>query len=207
MVTKTPYRLIHVFIIGAFCIGGLAACNSDDYRETDRKSSDSSSATNSAVSSADSTTSKDTASAKTGMAKTATKKKGHASVMMPTSNDASGSKTMMVKDKDGVYSNVQVMPEFPGGQDALSNYVNNHVEYPQQAIDDNTTGIVKISFVVDENGKITDAHIINGVKAGSGLDQEALRVVNGMPAWTPGKVKGKNVKTRLELPINFQFEA
>jgi len=126
--------------------------------------------------------------------------------MMPAGSNDASAKTEMVKDKEGVYSNVQVMPEFPGGQKALANYVNNHVEYPQQAIDDNTTGTVKVSFVVDENGKITSAHLINGSKVGKGLDEEALKVVNGMPSWKPGKVKGKNVKTRLELPISFQFD-
>ena len=113
----------------------------------------------------------------------------------------------MVKDKEGVYNKAQVMPQFPGGQNALATYVNNHVEYPQQAIDNNTTGTVMVSFVVDEKGKVTDAHVIGNQLAKDGLNLEAVRVVNNMPDWKPGKVKGKNVKTRLELPINFQLEA
>jgi TonB family protein len=131
-------------------------------------------------------------------------KKGKTSIMMPM-----GNKEKMMMDKEGVYNNAEVMPEFPGGQDALANYVNNHIEYPQQAIDRNTTGTVKVSFVVDEKGKVTKAQLMNanGEKVGNGLDEEALRVVNTMPAWKPGKVKGKTVKTRLELPITFQFEA
>jgi TonB family protein len=113
----------------------------------------------------------------------------------------------MVKDKEGVYNKAQVMPQFPGGQHALATYVNNHVEYPQQAIDNNTTGTVMVSFVVDEKGRVKDAHVIGNQMPKDGLDQEAIRVVNNIPDWRPGKVRGKNVKTRLELPINFQLEA
>jgi TonB family protein len=113
----------------------------------------------------------------------------------------------MVMDKEGVYNKAQVMPQFPGGQDALADYVNNHVEYPQQAIDNNTTGTVMVSFVVDEKGKVENAHVIGKQAPKDGLDKEALRVVNNMPDWKPGKVRGRNVKTRLELPINFQLEA
>ena len=184
-------------MITAVSIFGLVACNSDDYNKNGDKSASDSSTVN---------TPKDTMSTAATTPKAA-KRKGHASIIMSAAgNDVTG-KTVMVKDKEGVYSNVQVMPEFPGGQNALADYVNNHVEYPQQAIDDNTTGTVKVSFVVDENGKITNAHLINAGKVNNGLEQEALRVVNTMPAWKPGQVKGKNVKTRLELPISFQFEA
>src|SRR4029077_10888004 len=131
-----------------------------------------------------------------------TKRTGKALVTMPVS-----SKDKMIKDKDGVYNHAEVMPEFPGGQDALANYVENNLNYPQQAIDDNTMGTVRISFVVDKDGKVTDPRIINDKKIGNGLDEEALKVVNQMPTWKPGKVKGKNVKTRLELPITFQLSA
>jgi len=58
-----------------------------------------------------------------------------------------------------------------------------------------------------KKGKVINAHLMGNEKVGNGLDEEALRVVNNMPAWKPGKVKGKNVKTRLELPISFQLEA
>jgi len=140
---------------------------------------------------------------------TPAKKKGKASVNMTANAGTEGTATnvKIVKDKEGVYNRATVMPEFPGGQDALATYVNNHVEYPQQAIEDNTAGVVRVSFVVDEQGKVKNAKVIGGQKAGDGLDEEALRVVNNMPAWKPGKVKGRNVKTRLELPINFQLEA
>ena len=200
-------KLVTLCLITACSIGGLVACNSSDYRSSD-SSNASDSASNSSAVKTDAAAAGDTTAA-VGTAKAA-HKKGRATIMMPAGNsDAAGNKDMIVKDKEGVYSKVQVMPEFPGGQTALADYVNNHVEYPQQAIDENTTGTVKVSFVVDEQGRISQARLINdqGSKLGHGLDEEALRVVNNMPSWKPGKVKGKNVKTRLELPINFQFES
>lgn len=110
-----------------------------------------------------------------------------------------------VSDKNGVYTYTDVAPAFPGGQSAIEDYINNHIEYPQAALDDNVEGRSGVSFVVDENGKITDVHTI-GTKIGSGLDEEAERVVASMPKWTPGTVKGKPVKTRMTLPIVFQIE-
>ena len=202
----TNNKLTSSFVIAAFALGGLVACNSDDY-----KSSDDSTARDSGVgmtSPKDPVTGeaaplKDTAAtAKTDHSSTVAKRKGKWSIKMPAGSNTE----KIVKDKEGVYNYAEAMPEFPGGQNALDNYVNNHVEYPQQAIDDNTAGTIRVSFVVDEKGNITRAHII-GNKLGNGLDEQALKVVSNMPTWKPGKVNGKNVKTRLELPIAFQVEA
>lgn len=196
------HKLTSVCLITGLGVFGMIACNNGDYQSS-RDSSDSSSLTAGGGKAADSAA-MDTANAAAAKTAKAVHKKGKTSIMMPVS-----SKEKMMMDKEGVYNNAEVMPEFPGGQDALANYVNNHIEYPQQAIDRNTTGTVKVSFVVDEKGKVTKAQLMNdkGEKVGNGLDEEALRVVNTMPAWKPGKVKGKTVKTRLELPITFQFEA
>ncbi len=110
----------------------------------------------------------------------------------------------MDMDNEGNYSNVEVTPAYPGGQKALENFFDHNVEYPQKAADNNTEGVINVSFVVDENGKISSSKIM-GKRVGDGLEEEALRVVNKMPSWTPGKVKGKNVKTRLTLPVRFQL--
>ena len=115
-------------------------------------------------------------------------------------------KTSSIKpDKDGIYEMTDVTPAYPGGQAALEDYVNNNIEYQQPAIDNATEGTVDVQFVVDENGRVGNAEII-GKQLGSGLDDEAVRVISNMPKWTPGKVKGKNVKTRLVLPITFKIE-
>ncbi|MEO6453741.1 MAG: energy transducer TonB [Ginsengibacter sp.] len=108
-------------------------------------------------------------------------------------------------DKAGVYDFSEVMPAFKSGSSDIEDYINDHIEYPQPAIDDSKEGKVIVNFVVDENGKITNAHTTGG-KLGEGLDEEAVRVVSGMPAWTPGKVKGKPVKVSMSLPISFKIE-
>jgi protein TonB len=127
-------------------------------------------------------------------------RKGKAMVLPSTASN-----NKMVKDKNGIYLNPQTMPEYPGGHSALAAYVENHLDYPQKALDDNKEGTVSVSFVIDENGKVVDAQV-NGNKLGDGLDEEALTVIKNMPNWKPGTVKGKNVKTRLDLPIKFQVE-
>ncbi|HWB92828.1 MAG TPA: energy transducer TonB, partial [Puia sp.] len=77
----------------------------------------------------------------------------------------------------------------------------------QKAIDDDVSGVVHVSFIIDETGHVTKAKVMDAAKPADGLDEEALRVVRNMPSWTPGKVKGKNVKTRMELPISFVLES
>jgi protein TonB len=203
MVNTSSNKLTKFFIMAALSVGTLAACKdsaSDD--NTNRNpvvTGDSAAAVNGT-----SGYGKDKAPASA-----TAKKKGKASIGTSESSATAATKgtgEKMVVDKEGVYNKATVMPEFPGGEQALSTYVNNHVEYPQQAIEYNTAGTVRVSFVVDEKGKVQQAKVVSG-QVGNGLDQEALRVVNNMPAWKPGKVKGHNVKTRLELPINFQLEA
>jgi protein TonB len=133
----------------------------------------------------------------TKMSATKKVKKGKASIAMA----APGTKIM--KDKSGIYTQPEKMPEYPGGESALSQYVENHLDYPQQALNDNKEGTVRVSFIVDENGKVSNPMVV-GNKVGDGLDEEAIRVINSMPNWKPGMVKGKTVKTRLDLPITFQ---
>jgi protein TonB len=138
----------------------------------------------------------------TKMASTKKAKKGKAMI----APSASKEKSAMAKDKDGVYMNPQTMPEYPGGETALSQYMENTLDYPQHALDDNKEGTVRVSFVIDENGNVT-APVVVGNKLGDGLDEEAIDLIKKMPKWKPGTVKGKNVKTRLDLPINFQIAA
>jgi len=111
------------------------------------------------------------------------------------------------RDKDGVYNKVETMPTYPGGEAALQTFVENHVNYPQQAVDQNAEGTVRVSFIVDEKGNVVKPSVISGVTGNTALDEEALRVVQQMPKWKPGMVKGKTVKTRLSLPITFQLES
>jgi periplasmic protein TonB len=128
-------------------------------------------------------------------------KKGKASADLASP----GEKIKIHKDKDGIYTQPQSMPEYPGGESALSQYIESTLEYPQLALDYNKVGTVRVSFVVDENGNVQDPMVL-GNKLGDGLDEEALAMVKKMPKWKPGSVKGKNVKTRVSLPIRFQID-
>lgn len=129
----------------------------------------------------------------------AVKKKGKAKVIV---NKQNGMK--VEKGKDGIYTNAEVMPEFPGGEQALSKYIENNIDYPQDAIDVNKEGTVRVSFVIDEKGNVVKP-ATEGTALGDGLDEEAVKVINQLPAWKPGTVKGRPVKTRLMLPITFQL--
>jgi periplasmic protein TonB len=108
-------------------------------------------------------------------------------------------------DNTGVYEFSEVRASYVGGQTALENYIVNEVEYPQDAMENNTQGTVNVQFTVDENGRISNAHVI-GDKLGNGLDEEAVRVVNALPKWQAGTVRGKAVKSKVTLPITFRIE-
>lgn len=111
---------------------------------------------------------------------------------------------VMETDKEGIYSSSEILPSYPGGENALADYFSRNIEYPEAASSEGIEGTVAISFVVDENGRYSSP-TISSPRLGYGLEEEALRVFNKMPAWTPGRIKGKNVKTRYTLPINFQL--
>ena len=102
---------------------------------------------------------------------------------------------------DKVFMEVEIMPEFPGGDEALRNFIASNVKYPAEAQKNGIQGKVFINFVVTKTGNVTNAKVVRGVDAS--LDQEAIRVVNLLPTWTPGKQKGENVSVSYTLPINF----
>jgi TonB family protein len=132
----------------------------------------------------------------------ATKRKGKATVSIKA-DDAT---VKMQKDKLGYYNRAEVIPAYPGGQSSLENYITDNIEYPQQAIDNNTEGTVYVQFGVDENGNVSNVSTV-GQKVGNGLEEEAIRVVSKMPKWTAGQIKGKNVKTWRTLPIVYKLES
>ena len=139
---------------------------------------------------------------KAGMAKPNPAKKGmkgKATITAPVKGIGA-----MKMDNTGVYNNVEYIPSFPGGNKGLQKYFDNNLKYPEDATNDGVDGTVKISFIVDENGSLTSPQIM-GDKLGYGLDEEALRVVKQMPTWNPGKLNGKNVKTRYTLPVKYQL--
>lgn len=100
----------------------------------------------------------------------------------------------------GVY--VDEMPQYPGGQNALMEYLFKSVVVPEKAKQKNISGTVYINFIVSSKGKILFPYVIRGI--GYGCDEEALRVIKKMPAWKPGKLKGKPVLVRYSLPVKFR---
>jgi protein TonB len=108
------------------------------------------------------------------------------------------------KSKDGVYTEVEEMPEYPGGINALMSEIASAINYPDEAKKNGIQGKVFVSFVVDEQGKVTNAKIERGVNPA--LDAESLRVVNNLKTWKPGKEKGKAVKVAYTIPINYALD-
>ncbi|MEZ4755710.1 MAG: energy transducer TonB [Flavobacteriales bacterium] len=97
------------------------------------------------------------------------------------------------------------MPEFPGGKEALFAYIGKNLKYPEQAQEEGIEGVVYVTFVVETDGKITGVQVLRGI--GGGCNEEAVRVVSGMPNWTPGMQRGKPVRVKYNLPIRYRLTA
>ena len=102
-----------------------------------------------------------------------------------------------------IFMVVEEMPEFPGGQAALMSFIAKSIKYPVVAQENGIQGRVTCSFVVNKDGSIVDAEVIRGIDPS--LDKEALRVINTMPKWKPGKQRGKPVRVKFTVPINFRL--
>ncbi len=98
---------------------------------------------------------------------------------------------------------VEDMPEYPGGEGAMYKWLGKNIKYPQVAKENGIEGKVFVRFIVDQSGKVRDASVVRGI--GGGCDEEALRVVNMMPDWKPGKQRGKPVRVQFTIPIHFQL--
>lgn len=107
-------------------------------------------------------------------------------------------------DEDEVFIVVEEDPEFPGGLQALSQFIADNIKYPQLAKENNITGRVFVSFVVEKDGRVGQVKILRDI--GGGCGNEAVRVVKLMPKWKPGKQRGKPVRTQFNLPVNFELQ-
>ena len=99
---------------------------------------------------------------------------------------------------------VEQMPLFPGGTNALQAYLEENVKYPNDCKEVCVQGRVVISFFVEKDGSISDAKVVKSVYPS--LDEEALRVVSGMPKWCPGKLNGQSVRIKYTIPVNFRLK-
>ena len=98
---------------------------------------------------------------------------------------------------------VEEMPQFPGGNEAMIKFIAENLIYPKTAMDKGEQGRVILSFVIDKRGKVGDVKLIRSVSPE--LDAEAIRVIQAMPDWIPGKQKGKAVNVRYTIPILYQL--
>jgi TonB family protein len=105
---------------------------------------------------------------------------------------------------DEIFTIVEQNPEFPDGQAALFKWLSQNIKYPAIARANEIEGTIYVGFIVNKNGSISNAEVKRGV-AGSGLNEEALRVINAMPRWKPGKNQGKPVRVAYTLPIMFKL--
>jgi len=109
-----------------------------------------------------------------------------------------------VEDVNKVFLVVEQPPEFEGGLEAMYKFISKNMKYPASARRMNIEGSVFVGFVVDADGKISEASIIKGISAD--CDKEALRVVQMMPKWRPGKQSGRPVRVKFVLPIKFKLD-
>ena len=103
-----------------------------------------------------------------------------------------------------VYETVEQMPEFPGGMEALVNFLQENVKYPEVATKNNIQGRVLVQFIVDKTGQVGDVKVVRSVS--EELDAEAIRVVKSMPHFIPGRQDGKAVSVWFTLPISFKLQ-
>ena len=108
------------------------------------------------------------------------------------------------EEESEIFYIVEEMPEFPGGELALRKYIANAINYPVIAQENGIQGKVYVTFVVGKDGSIQDARIARGIDPS--LDKEALRVVNTLPKWKPGKQRGQPVRVSYTVPINFVLQ-
>ncbi len=103
-----------------------------------------------------------------------------------------------------IFTVVEEMPEFPGGQGELLKYLGKSIRYPVIAQENGIQGRVVCAFVINRDGSIVDAEVLRGVDPS--LDKEALRVINSMPKWKPGKQRGKPVRVKYTVPVVFRLQ-
>jgi periplasmic protein TonB len=110
---------------------------------------------------------------------------------------------VVVEDENKIFMVVEQQPEFEGGYEAMMNFIRKNMRYPASARRMGIDGTVYVSFVVGKDGSINDVKVLRGISAD--CDKEAVRVVQMMPHWKPGKQNGKAVFVRFNLPIKFKL--
>ena len=108
------------------------------------------------------------------------------------------------QEENKIFTVVEQMPMYPGGDAALMQYLSSNIHYPAVAAENGVQGRVVVGFVVERDGSITDVNVIRSVDPS--LDREAVRVVKNMPRWTPGKQNGSAVRVKYQVPVTFRLQ-
>jgi len=103
-----------------------------------------------------------------------------------------------------IFTVVESMPEFPGGAEQMMIFIAKNIKYPPMARESGIQGRVFVNFVVEPNGSVSNVKVLRGI--GGGCDEEAIRVVETMPKWTPGRQRGKAVRVSFNLPVRFTLQ-
>ena len=103
-----------------------------------------------------------------------------------------------------IFQIVEEMPQFPGGEQKLMEFVAKNIKYPQIARETGIQGRVFVGFVVEPDGSISNVKLLRGI--GGGCDEEAMRVIKSLPKWKPGKQRGKAVRVSYQIPVFFKLQ-
>lgn len=117
----------------------------------------------------------------------------------PSPPDESGTKS-----EDYIYTVPEEIAEYPGGSVAMTDYIKKNLHYPPAAREAGLTGVAFVKFIIDKEGNIKDVSVLKGVPSCKECDDEAIKMIKGMPSWKPGKVKGKAVNSWFNLPVKFR---
>lgn len=110
---------------------------------------------------------------------------------------------IIIDDTDELFTIVDQQPEFEGGYNAMMAFIKQNMKYPPNARRMQIEGTVHVSFIVNKTGTISEVKVLRGIM--TECDKEAIRVVQSMPAWRPGKQNGRNVNVRFILPLKFRL--
>lgn len=133
------------------------------------------------------------------------KEKQEPSIRVDTIKGDDGKDYQMIRavpEKEGeVFVVVEEPPLFQGGDEARIRFISENIKYPEDARIKGIQGTVFVTFVIETDGSVTNVRILRGI--GGGCDEEAIRVVENMPKWNPGKQRGENVRVMFNMPIKF----
>ncbi len=118
----------------------------------------------------------------------------------PPADEADSAAMDEVRDEH-IYTHADIPPEFPGGSEALKQWLAKHVRYPAAARKDKIVGLVEVEAVVEKDGRLTGLRIKRDI--GGGCGEEALRAIQAMPPWLPGQIKGEEKRVRMVIKVFF----